>query len=57
MIDCRELHNFKYINEYELEDGDDTEVLIEDENGDFYEVKCLSIDNGKLVLKMGEFIE
>lgn len=57
MIDCRELHNFKYMNEYELEDGDDTEVLIEDENGDFYEVKYLSIDGGKLVLKMGEFVE
>ena len=57
MIDCRELHNFVYLNHYELEDGDDTEVLIEDENGNFYEIKYLTTDDGKLVLKMGEFLE
>lgn len=53
MIDYKELHNFEYLNHYELEAGNDTEVLIE-LDGKLFEIEDISIEDGKLVLVAGE---
>lgn len=53
MINCRDIHNFIYLNHYELEDGDDTEILI-DIDDELFEIQSIDIEDGKVILKVDE---